>query len=200
MRRLAASSLIVVLTLLIGVLTPVIAGMDEGISAYENGDYVTAFREFEALADTGNVAAQYNIAQLYRHGRGVAQNFQAAIEWYEKAAEAGLSSAQNNLAQLHMEGKGGDVDYGAAVRWWQRAALQDHVGAQFNMGVAFQNGLGVEGDPLEALFWYSLAMVNGYVGARPIREKIAATMNVEQLVQVTERVNMWKPVTELPPQ
>ena len=189
MRRLAASSMIVALTLMTSGLTPAFAGMDEGISAYKSGDYTAAFREFEALAKTGDVAAQYNIAQMYRHGRGVAQDYTVAIEWYEKAAAAGLSSAQNNLAQMYMQGKGVAVDYGTAVRWWRRAALQDHVGAQFNMGAAYDNGLGVEADRLEALFWYSLAMVNGYAGARPIREKIATTMKLEQLVQVTERVN-----------
>lgn len=39
-------------------------------------------------------------------------------------------------------------------------------------------------------------MVNGYVGARPIRERLAATLSVEQLVQITERVHKWQPVTE----
>ncbi len=179
-----------------GAYLPASAGMDEGISAYRSGNYTVAFQEFEALAEAGNVAAQYNLAQMYRHGQGVAQDYPAAISWYEKAAAAGLSSAQNNLAQMHMEGKGVAVDYAMAVSWWRRAALQDHVGAQFNMGVAYHNGLGVEAEPLEALFWYSLAMVNGYAGARPVREHLAATMNLEQLVAVTERVNKWQPVTE----
>ena len=196
MRRQAANSLFVVLTLILGGISSAIAGMDEGISAYKEGDFAAAFIEFETLAETGNVAAQYNVAQMYRHGQGVDQDYPAAIEWYQKAAEAGLSSAQNNLAQMHMHGSGVAVDHDTAVRWWTRAARQDHVGAQFNMGVAFDNGFGVEADPLEALFWYSLAMVNGYLGARPAREKIAATMKLEQLTQITERVNSWQPVTE----
>lgn len=200
MHRLAVSFLVVVLTLMTSVMTPAIAGLDEGIGAYKRGDYAAAFREFEVLAKTGSVAAQYNVAQMYRYGQGVEQNYPAAIEWYEKAAGAGLSSAQNNLAHMHMEGKGGEVDFATAVRWWNRAALQDHVSAQFNMGAAYQNGRGVAADPLEALFWYSLATLNGYVGARPIQERLAATLNVEQLIQVTERVNKWQPVTELPPQ
>ncbi len=196
MQRLAASLLTVVIMAVTGAFTPASAGMDEGVSAYRNGNFAVAFQEFEALAEAGNVAAQYNLAQMYRHGQGVPKDYPAAITWYEKAAEAGLSSAQNNLARMHVEGKGVAVDYATAVRWWRRAARQDHVGAQFNMGVAYQNGLGVDAEPLEALFWYSLAMVNGYAGARPVREQLAATMNLEQLVAVTERVNKWQPVTE----
>ena len=199
LHRFAARFLIVVTSLMTGALAPAIAGMDEAVSAHRRGDYGLAFQEFEALAETGNVAAQYNVAQMYRHGQGVAQNYPAAIEWYEKAAAAGLSSAQNNLAQMHMEGKGGAVDYETAVRWWRRAALQDHVAAQFNMGAAYHRGLGIEADTVEALFWYSLAMVNGYQGARPIRERLAGTMNPEQLVAMTARVNKWQPVTESPP-
>lgn len=198
LHRFAARLLIVVISLMTGALTPALAGMDEGVSAYQRGDFGVAFQEFTALAETGNVAAQYNVAQMYRYGQGVAQDYPAAIGWYEKAAEAGLSSAQNNLAQMHMEGKGGAVDYETAVQWWRRAALQDHVAAQFNMGAAYQRGLGIEADKVEALFWYSLAMVNGYQGARPIRERLAGTMNLEQLEAVTDRVNKWQPVTELP--
>ena len=196
MRRLAAISLCVVLTLIFGGFLPAAAGMDEGISAYRSRDFAAAFREFETLAKTGNVAAQYNVAQMYRHAQGVPQNYPAAMEWYEKAAEAGLSSAQNNLARMHMDGSGVVVDYETAVRWWNRAARQDHVGAQFNLGEAYLKGLGVAADPVEALFWYSLAMVHGYVGAQPARERIASTMNLEQLTQVTERVNSWQPVVE----
>lgn len=179
-----------------GAFMPANAGMEEGVSAYRAGNFAAAFQEFEALAETGNVAAQYNLAQMYRHGQGVTQDYPAAIAWYKKAAGAGLSSAQNNLAQMHMEGKGVAVDHATAVRWWRRAALQDHVGAQFNLAAAYHKGLGTAAEPLEALFWYSVAMTNGYVGARPIQQQLAVTMNLEQLAAVSDRVNKWQPVTE----
>ena len=198
MRRLAASVLVIALAVVLG--HPASAGMDEGVQAYKAGDFAAAFREFVALAEAGNVAAQYNVAQMYRNGKGVAQDYPTALKWYEKAAEAGLSSAQNNLAQMIVEGKGTEVDYARAVGWWRRAAQQDYVSAQFNLGTAYLNGLGVTADKEEALFWYSLAMVNGYAGARPIREELAGTMKLEQLLAVTERVKKWQPKSELPPQ
>jgi len=182
----------------IGVAVPARAGMDEGVQAYQAGDYERSYREFASLAEAGNVAAQYNIAQMYRYGQGVPQDYAAALAWYEKAAEAGLSSAQNNLGHMLAEGKGTAIDYARAVAWWRRAAMQDHVSAQFNVGTAYHRGIGGDADPVEALFWYSLAMVNGYLGARPIREQLATTMNLEQLVAVSDRVKSWQPMPERP--
>ncbi len=47
---------------LIGLAAPAWAGFDEGVAAYERGDYESALREFRPLAEQGVADAQYNLA------------------------------------------------------------------------------------------------------------------------------------------
>src|SRR5690606_21486673 len=47
------------------------AGMREGVEAYKQGDFAGALREWLPLAEQGNPNALYNVAQLYRTGKGV---------------------------------------------------------------------------------------------------------------------------------
>jgi glycine/D-amino acid oxidase-like deaminating enzyme len=50
-----------------------------GVQAYENGDYATALTEWAPLAEQGNANAQFNLAQMYRRGEGVPQNYKMAV-------------------------------------------------------------------------------------------------------------------------
>ncbi len=75
--------------LLVVLAAPAWAGMDEGIAAYERGDYATALREFRVLAEQGNAGAQANLAVMFYFGRGVTQDYAEAATWYRKLAEQG---------------------------------------------------------------------------------------------------------------
>ena len=51
------------------------AGFDEGVAAYDRGDYATAFEEFRPLAEQGNDDAQFNLGVMYGNGQGVPQDY-----------------------------------------------------------------------------------------------------------------------------
>ncbi len=55
------------------------AGFDEGVAAYQRGDYRTALREFVRLALAGNSSAQFNLGVMYDLGQGVPQNYAEAV-------------------------------------------------------------------------------------------------------------------------
>src|SRR5262245_8692948 len=74
------------------------------IDAAMKQDYKTAFREFKDLADSGMAAAQFNLALLYHHGRGIDVDIPMAVKYYAMAAEQGHSAAQNNLGSLYRRG------------------------------------------------------------------------------------------------
>ena len=82
----------VVLTvaILLGLAAPAWAGFDEGVAAYERGDYATALREFRPFANQGYAAAQFNLGIMYDEGQGVPQDYAEALKWYRKAAEQGV--------------------------------------------------------------------------------------------------------------
>ena len=70
-----------------------------------------------ALAEQGDAQAQYALGVLYTHGRGVPQDYTAAMSWYRKAAEQGDAQAQYNLGVSYRTGRGVAKDDAAAVLW-----------------------------------------------------------------------------------
>ncbi len=78
----------------LGLTAPAWAGFDEGLAAYQRGDYATAIRELRPLAKQGNAQAQYALGIMYNKGEGVPQDYAAAVKWYRKAAEQGHATAQ----------------------------------------------------------------------------------------------------------
>jgi uncharacterized protein len=60
---------------------------EDGIAAYEKGDYATALSLMRPLAEQGNADAQHSLGVMYNDGQGVPQDYAAAVSWYRKAAE-----------------------------------------------------------------------------------------------------------------
>ncbi len=71
----------------------VYAGVEEGLAAYDCGDYETALQEYKPLAEQGDADGQYNLGLLYA-SQGVTQDYAEAFKWYKKAAEQGFVDAQ----------------------------------------------------------------------------------------------------------
>ena len=58
------------------------ANFDDGVNAYEKGDYKTALTIFEDLAKKGDIDAQYNLGAVYGNGEGVRQDKKRAKEYF----------------------------------------------------------------------------------------------------------------------
>jgi TPR repeat protein len=98
------------------------AGFDEGLAAYQRGDYAAALEQWQPLAGGGDARAQFNLGRLYAKGEGVSLDFAEAARWYGLAAEQGHGAAQFNLADLYKYGKGVPQGYVRAYMWWSVAA------------------------------------------------------------------------------
>ena len=66
MRRIAAT-LAVVVALLFSA-GSAWADYDDGMAAYDRGDYATALQEWRPLAEQGHADAQYNLGMMYDKG------------------------------------------------------------------------------------------------------------------------------------
>ncbi len=102
----------------------VYADFQAGQDAYDQGDYETALKEWQPLAEQGDARAQYKLAILYDKGQGVQQDVAQAGEWYLKAAEQGHALAQANLGVMYWMGPGVLQDYVQAHMWANLAAAQ----------------------------------------------------------------------------
>uniref|UniRef100_UPI000667786E tetratricopeptide repeat protein n=1 Tax=Haemophilus influenzae TaxID=727 RepID=UPI000667786E len=69
----------------------------QGLTAYEQSNYQTAFKLWLPLAEQGDANVQFNLGVMYAEGQGVKQDDFEAVKWYRKAAEQGYANAQANL-------------------------------------------------------------------------------------------------------
>ena len=81
------------------------AAYKKGFAAYERGDYATALREWQPLAEQGDAKAQFSMGVMYAQGQGVPQDYNAAAQWYRRAAEQGDAVAQSILDAMYAMGQ-----------------------------------------------------------------------------------------------
>ena len=93
----------------------------QGLTAYKQSDYQTAFKLWLPLAEQGNEKAKFNLGNMYHYGRGVKQDDAEAVKWYRKAAEQGHAKAQFILGGLYLLGKGVQVNKSLAKEWLGKA-------------------------------------------------------------------------------
>jgi hypothetical protein len=91
---------------------------EDGLRAYERGDYAEAIRWWHKAAAQGHVNAQFHLGIMYYGGHGVAQSYTEAVRWFRQAAELGFARAQFNLDAMHAEVQGVPQDYAEAIRWY----------------------------------------------------------------------------------
>jgi TPR repeat protein len=73
---------------------------EDGMAAYNRGDYVPAIRLFRPLAEQGNPKAQSVLGVMYRRGQGVARNSAHAFVWFSRAAARGDAKAKAELRDV----------------------------------------------------------------------------------------------------
>nr|WP_314228397.1 tetratricopeptide repeat protein [uncultured Kingella sp.] len=140
--------------------------LQQGVTAYEAGNYAQAFRLWQPFAQQGNAGAQYNLGVMYAKGRGVVQDDKQAVSWFQKAANQGDAKAQYNLGTMYLEGRGVARNDKQALAWLQKAAQHGHIKAQNNLGMMYANGWGVAQDDKQAVAWFQKAANQGLAAAQ----------------------------------
>jgi TPR repeat protein len=85
---------------ILGIAGAVAGPWEDGMAAYNRGDYVPAIRLFRPLAEQGNAKAQNLLGVMYRRGQGVARNSVRAFVWFSRAASRGDASAKVELREV----------------------------------------------------------------------------------------------------
>ena len=168
------------------------AGFDEGVAAFERGDYAMTLREFRTLADRGYAGAQFNVGIIYDYGHGVGPDYVEAMKGYRKAAEQGFADAQFNLGFMYENGQGVPAeDYAAAAKWYRKAAEQGNAKAQNSLGFMYGNGRGVPRNDIIAHMWYDLAAAQGDEQAAKNRDSVATKMTQAQIAEAQRLAGEW---------
>ena len=80
--------------------------VEDGMPAYERGDYAAALGLWRALADRGDPRAQGAVASMYRSGKGVPRDEAEAVKWLRLAAVQGHADSQFELGIMCRNGLG----------------------------------------------------------------------------------------------
>lgn len=122
-RRALLSGLVLGLVLAVGA-APLRADFQEGLAAYDAGDFAAAAEAWRPLAAAGDVEAQVALAGLYTSGLGVPTDPTEAARLYRAAAEQGDAVARLNLGDAYSRGAGVPRDPVRAYVWLSLAAEQ----------------------------------------------------------------------------
>jgi TPR repeat protein len=180
---------------------PAFAGLDDGLAAYDRGDFLTAYRELAPAAAGGAPAAQYAVARMYLSGEGVSRDGAEGLKWLRKAALAGVGAAQYQLGAYQEWGVEVPQDYGEAARWYRMAADRGVPVAQYRLGLLYLGGFGVARDLVTAHMWLNLASSRLPPGeprnaVAKLRESVAGEMTATQIAQAQMAARNWTPATD----
>ncbi|MGP1353085.1 MAG: SPOR domain-containing protein [Parasphingopyxis sp.] len=112
------------------------AGVQDGVEAWQSGDYARAVAEWQPLAETGDPDAQFNLGQAYKLGRGVPQDMERARDLFGQAARRGHLQAEANYGLILFQ----DGNREEAMPYIIRAANRGEPRAQYIYGTALFNG------------------------------------------------------------
>lgn len=90
---------------------------EDGRRAYDLGEYAAARTIWAALAQAGDAKSAASLAYLYREGKGLRRDANAAARWYYQAALRDDPTAQAALCDIHLKGDGVRRDFQTAFFW-----------------------------------------------------------------------------------
>jgi S1-C subfamily serine protease len=135
--------------------------------AQETNSETKSFQEIQTKAEKGAAQAQFELAQAYEMGRGVAKNEAEAVKWYRRAADKDYSPAEFMLACCLLNGSGVDKDEREAVLWLKKAAEKGHMMAQNDLGAFYaEGGPEIPKDLAKAVEWYRKSAEQGHYSAQ----------------------------------
>ena len=166
---------------------------DQGVAAYDRGDFAAALATFRSLSEQGDPVAQYNLGVMYDRGAGVPENDAEAMKWYRLAADQNYSSAELNLGLLYYEGRGVPKNLDEAVKWYRRAADKGVSEAQFNLGAMYANGEGVPRSYVESYKWLTLSINRGNAAAGELRDLVDNMLSEAEVAEGERLAAQWAP-------
>lgn len=156
--------------------SPAMADFKDGALAYRSGDFATALKELQPLAEKGDSSAQFLVGSALANAMPPLQDFAGAEKWLRAAAAQGHIKAMVSLGQLFAFYKQPN-DTKQAFEWYKLAAGHCDAEAQFWMGLGHFEGKSVDRDLPAAWMWLTLASLRGHLLAavtqRSLRDKFS---------------------------
>ncbi len=165
--------------------------LQDGLDAYNVGDYEKSMEVCLPLAEQGVPAAQFCVGRLYANGFGVPMDDAQAHKWYGLAANAGHAEAQFNLGVMYANGWGTPMNDTEAAKWYDLAAEHGNMQAQMALAAALHAGRGIEQSILDAYMWYCIAAELGDTAAISKCKDVSEELSPADKTTADNRVAAW---------
>ena len=100
MKKLVIAGGLLAAAQMLGTLVALAGPWEDGMAAYNRGDYAPAMEVFRPLARQGNARAQAAIGTMYRKGQGVAKSSARAFMWLSLASARGDARAKAEAQEM----------------------------------------------------------------------------------------------------
>ncbi|MDP3676998.1 MAG: SPOR domain-containing protein [Novosphingobium sp.] len=158
---------------------PALANVKDGVDAWSRGEFVRAVKEWQKPAAAGDADAQFNLAQAYKLGKGVAPDLTRAEQLYLKAAQQGHLQAADTYGLLLFQSGRRE----AAMAWLTPSAERGEPRAQYVLAVAHYNGDLAVKDPVRAYALMTRAAAAGLETAKATLTTMDQALPLEQRQQ-----------------
>ncbi len=165
--------------------------LEQGIDAYNRGDYLTAFRLLNTPAVSTIHQAQFILGLMFENGQGVPQSYSEAWGWYGRAVIGEDAVALFKVGFMHYMGLYVAEDPVLAKPLFRQAAEKGHAEAQYYLGLLYENGKGVTKNLVEAHKWYNLAVSYGYENAIGSKNRVEKLMEPVQIIEAQRKALDW---------
>lgn len=119
-----------------------------------NNSQSPSIQEIQNLANSGDVKAQFELANRYHSGDGVEKDEKLSFYWYKQVAQKDYANAQFNVANSYYSGQGVEKNMEKAIYWYEKASRQNLIPAIYNLGYIFEND---KNNQEKAFNWYKKA-------------------------------------------
>ena len=161
-------------------------------SAYAAGDYTKAYQLFQALAESGDTKAQYDLSLMYIQGIGTKKNIEQGLVWLNRAAEKGNIEAMLELGVLYQKIGNLDNISQLALYWFEKAAMAGSAVGQYNLAHIYMDGGQISIDLPKAYIWMSISDATGNPLAMTELSKLKADLSTQELLVAEEKIALIK--------
>lgn len=141
--------------------SPVFAGLDEAVQAFNKADYQTAYPELLALSEEGNPVANYYMGRIYKDGLSVPADSVKAIRYFELADKALNPDAAVELGKMIIAGEGVEKNVDLGMQYLKKAAYAGSKDALYELAQLYETGTDVDLNYNYAFGFYYMGALKG---------------------------------------
>ena len=154
-----------------------------------------AMNLFKKAAESGNNVAKFMTGYAYYIGFVWEQNYDEAFKLIRSAAgkDSNLDEAQLVLADMYIKGQGTVQNFNKGIAACRAAVNQGNSEAYMKLARIYTEGKITPPNPLMAHSLYNIAAVLDEPKAAEYRDKIGASLQLDQLLQAQNDAQNFKP-------